>query len=138
MQGQTHSDIEGTVAAQNSIVAQANTAATSIAVQANPAATQATQANPAATQANTAQANPAATQATQAFLVATQANTVAQGTPQVQQTYLATPPNSMHNSLTQQLPPQPSQGTINAASQGTRERLMKFIPTPRGPSTKPK
>ncbi|KAJ1399391.1 hypothetical protein SESBI_30325 [Sesbania bispinosa] len=50
----------------------------------------------------------------------------------------ATPPDSMNNSSTQQLPGQPSQGTINAASQGTREMLMKFIPTPRGPSTKPK
>ncbi|KAJ1425616.1 hypothetical protein SESBI_10969 [Sesbania bispinosa] len=50
----------------------------------------------------------------------------------------ATQPQSVNNSSTQQLPGQPSQGTINAASQGTRERLMKFIPTPRGPSTKPK
>ncbi|KAJ1376901.1 hypothetical protein SESBI_49442 [Sesbania bispinosa] len=50
----------------------------------------------------------------------------------------ATQPQTVNNSSTQQLPGQPSQGTINAASQGTRERLMKFIPTPRGPSTKPK
>ncbi|KAJ1414566.1 hypothetical protein SESBI_18816 [Sesbania bispinosa] len=95
----------------------------------------------AVSETNIAQANPAATQPTQAnpaAAQATQANTTAQGTAQVQQTSLVTQPDSMNNSSTQQLPGQPSQGTINAASQGTLSRLMKFIPTPMGPSTKPK
>ncbi|KAJ1378297.1 hypothetical protein SESBI_48007 [Sesbania bispinosa] len=43
----------------------------------------------------------------------------------------ATQPDSMNNSSTQLLG-QPSQGTINAASQGTHSRLMKFIPTQGG------
>ncbi|KAJ1376875.1 talin-2 isoform X1 [Sesbania bispinosa] len=39
-----------------------------------------------------------------------------------------------NNSTTPQLQLQPSNETIQAASQGTRARFMQFIPTPRGPS----
>ncbi|KAJ1387132.1 hypothetical protein SESBI_40210 [Sesbania bispinosa] len=45
------------------------------------------------------------------------------------------PPMPAHNNSPRpQLSLQPSADTIQAASQGTRERFMKFIPTPRGPS----